>query len=256
MTLILRSAALLLCLLTSSVLADQAEHCEVDLQRDLRVSSQFLEVMTGDELEYRIEQDGSLTVAGEAVQLDADQRKLARDYAGEVAAFVPQFIMLATQGLETAASAVGQALGEAFGENSPPAEKSRAALLRARDQFEELSSAEDGVYTLRASAIESAGESFGETLEEELEEVIASTAGSALSALGDALSSGDFEASMEDFANRMDRMGRELEAMGDALEDTGREMCHQLERMREAEQAVQDQIPALKPYPVLGDRQP
>jgi hypothetical protein len=227
-----------------------SDECTIDLNYDIRVSSQFLEVSDKDGVVYEIRQGGDLTVKGVAVELNEQQKELAEEYAGEVAAMVPQWINLVSRALTIAEEAIRVAFSAAFGDDSAAVEKSTQALAKAREKFENSSSADDGVYTIAVNSLNDVDGAFDEDFEEELEDIVMSSVGLLFVELGKTLMSSDrnFEQSMEEFGERMDRMGDELETMGDELEKTASKLCDDMEHARALEDELSDQIPELKGY--------
>jgi hypothetical protein len=227
-----------------------SDECTIDLKYDIRVSSEFLEVSDNDGVVYEIKQGGDLTVKGVPVDLDEQQRELAEEYAGEVAAMVPQWINLVSDALTVAEEAIRVAFSAVFGDDSAAVEKSTQALARAREKFENSSSVEDGVYNISVTSFHDEDGAFDEEFSEEIEDIVMSSVGSLFIELGKTLMSSEenFEQSREEFGERMDRMGDELETMGDELEKTASKLCSDMEHARELEDELSDQIPQLKDY--------
>lgn len=227
-----------------------SNECTIDLNYDIRVSSEFLEVSDKDGVVYEIRQGGDLTVKGAPVDLNEQQKELAEEYAGEVAAMVPQWINLVSNALTVAEEAIRVAFGAVFGDSSAAVEKSTQALAKAREKFENSSSAEGGVYAIAVNSLNDADGAFDEDFSEEIEDIVMSLVGSLFVELGRTLISSDedFEQSMEVFGERMDRMGEELETMGGELEKTASRLCDDMEHARELEAELSAQIPELKGY--------
>lgn len=227
-----------------------SKECTIDLNYDIRVSSEFLEVSDKDGVVYEIRQGGELTVKGVPVDLNGQQKELAEEYAGEVAAMVPQWISLVSNALTVAEEAIRVAFSAAFGDNSAAVEKSTQALAVARERFESSSSADGGVYMIKVNSLNDVDGAFGEDFEEELEDIIMSSVGLLFVEVGKILISSpqDFEQSMETFGERMDRMGEELDTMGDELEKTASKLCDDMKHARELEGELSEQIPELKGY--------
>ena len=227
-----------------------SQECTIDLKYDIRVSSEFLEVSDTDGVVYEIKQGGDLTVKGVPVDLDEQQKVLAEEYAGEVAAMVPQWINLVSNTLTVAEEAIRVAFSAAFGDDSAAVEKSTQALSRARERFENSSSAGDGVYTIKVNSLNGVDGAFDEDFEEELDDIVMSSVGLLFIELGKVLISSDenFAKSMESFGERMDRMGAEMETMGDELKKTASKLCDDMKHARELEDELSKQIPELKGY--------
>jgi hypothetical protein len=227
-----------------------SDECTIDLNYDIRVSSEFLEVSDENGVVYEITQDGDLAVKGDPVELNEQQKELAQAYAGEVAAMVPQWINLVSHALTVAEEAIRVAFSAAFGDDSAAVDKSTQALARAREKFENSSSAGDGVYSIKVNSLNGVDGAFDEDFEEELEDIVMSSVGLLFVELGKTLISSDedFTQSMDAFGERMDRMGEELEGMGAELEKTASKLCDDMEHARELEDELKDQVPELKGY--------
>ena len=229
------------------------EECSVDLNYNIRVSSEFLEVSDASEVQYLIRQGGLLSVKGVPVVLNEEQKTLAENYAGEVGALVPQWILLVSNALGVAEEAIRVAFGAAFGDDSEAAKKSTQALASARERFENSSNVEDGVYSIMVDSFGGVDGAFDEEFSEEIEDAVMASIGTIFLQVGKALLSSDeeFEGSMEAFGERMDRMGEELEGMGEALEETAQELCNGVHKVQRLEKQLAEEIPQLANYPLF-----
>ena len=231
-----------------------AGQCEVSLLHDIRVNSEALTVTDGEAPVFKIRQGGLLSVAGVEVALSEEQRVLVEEYAGEVGALLPQWILAVSNSLEMAEQSLTRALTTAFGPDSVPLEKSASAMAQARLKFEEITSASEGEYTISSGVFNDIEDSFGEEFSAKMEEAVLSSLGSVLSAAGEAMMSspGNFKASMDDFSDRMSLVGDELGAMGDAMEQTGYILCGETLRVQTLEKRVARKVPALAQYPLFA----
>lgn len=227
-----------------------SDECNIDLNYNIRVSSEFLEVSNEGGVIYEVRQGGDLTVKGVPVDLNEQQKELLEEYAGEVAAMVPQWINLVSNALTVAEEAIRVAFSAVFGDDSAAVEKSTEALARAREKFESSSSVNEGVYAITVNSLNDADGAFDEEFSEELEDIVMSSVGLLFVELGKVLISSDkdFEQSMEAFGERMDRMGSELETMGGELERTASKLCDDMQHAQALEDELSDKIPQLKGY--------
>jgi hypothetical protein len=227
-----------------------SDECTVELLNDFRVSSEFLEVSTGGSVLYEIRQGGELSVGGEALSLDAGQRELAQQYAGDVGALASQWVELVSAVLEVAGETLPAAFNAAFGEGSEAAVQSAVAIERAKLKFESIAKPEDGIYSVTAAEFNDLGAVMGD----EIEDAVTASVGALLIEVGKSISSGEgsLHERMEAFGQRMDAMGEELEHMGESLEGIGDRLCAELEALQELELRVGREIPELEEYPVFG----
>lgn len=240
----------ILCALLLSASAMAYEECEVKLLNDFRVSSQFLQVSSDAMQHYEIREEGYLSVHGKEVALTGQQRALAEEYAGEVAALASQWIELVSTTLGVVGVALETALEQVFGENSPAAAKAGAAVAQAKQKFEDLAKSEDGVYSLTAQDYNN----LGDTLSEEIETAVQASMGSLFHELGHAMLDGEgsFEERMAAFGRRMEVMGAEFEHLGQSLAETGEVLCTQVKAIQKLERKVAKKIPEVADYPLFG----
>lgn len=236
--------------LSSVVVAE----CNVSLLHDIRVSSKALTVSDDGLLVFEIRQGGMLNVKGVDIELSEVQRELVEEYAGDVGALLPQWIVAVSDSLSLAEKSLNSALTTAFGADSVPVQKSAKAMAQARLRFEEITSARDGEYSIESGVFNDIEDSFGEEFSEELEEAVLSSLGSVFAEVGEAMMSStkNFEATMEDFADRMSAVGDELSAMGDTVKHTGDILCGETLRVQTLEKRVGRKVPALAQYPLFG----
>jgi hypothetical protein len=241
---------LFLCGLLISTSCIAAGECKVQLERDFRVSSKSLQVSSEGTGLYEIRQGGYLSIKGTEVNLNADQRASAEQYAGDVGAMASQWIEMVSTALGEIAVSLESALAEAFGEDSSAAAKAGRAVAQAKQKFERMAKSGDGVYVLSAQEYNN----LGETLSEEIEEAVKDTLGSFFNELGDAIhgEEGSFEDRMEAFGQRMEAMGSELEHLGKSLAETGAVLCDQARDLHKLEREVAKEIPELAAFPLFA----
>ncbi len=245
----MKKLALLLTGLLLSATTAAYEQCHTQLHYDIRVSSAALQVSDRGKTLYEIREDGFLSIAGEGLDLNAGQRELTEQYAGEIAALVPRWIRMVSDALALAENSLQLALGDTLGKDSAAVEKSTRALREARQSFARKTRPEDGVFTLYASEYNDVVDG----LEEELEGVFKSALGAVLSEIGSAITSddGSFAEKMEAFGRKMKHFGEEVGHAGHALEQTGEELCASMKEIRKLERDVSRQIPQLSEYPLF-----
>ncbi len=231
-----------------------AEECSIDLKYNIQVSSELLSVSDETDTIYEIRQGGLLEVKGEAIELDDTQRALAEEYAGEVAALVPQWIALVSSALTVAEESLAVAFSAAFGEDSSAVVKSTQAMASARERFEASSSAEDGVYSISVFALNDLDGAFDEEFSEDIEDAVMASLGSVFIEIGKTLMSSEanFEERMDSFGKRMNVMGEELESMGEELQETAEELCAGMEKVQKLEQQLMKEVPELAGYPLFA----
>jgi prophage DNA circulation protein len=227
------------------------DSCDIEINRDITVSQEFFRVSDEGEPLYEVTQGGFLTVAGEQVELTAEQRKLTERYAGDAAAFVMQVVEMIIEALNVAAKAIEIAFTGLFGESSEISSKPAQALEEARKSFTASAKPEPGVYRLVAEEYKD----FGEDLADEIEVSVTEVLGAVFSQIGAALTSGEgtFEEKMERFGARMDALGEEVEAAAEVLEDSGDELCLEMRKLRGLERELIEAVPELEGYGLFDE---
>jgi len=231
-----------------------AKECTIDLNYTIRVSSEFLEVSDEKEVIYKIVQGGALAVKGEPVDLSAQQKRLTEEYAGEVAALVPQWINLVSSALAVAEKAIKVAFEVSLDDEDSAASQSARALASVRARFEENTSAEKGIYSISVTSFNDIDGAFSEGLDDEIEDIVASSLGSVFAELAKTMMSSEdtFAQRIEALGERMDRMGQALEGLGQSLEDTAQEVCAGVKKIRAMEEPLAREIPRLAAYRLFG----
>jgi hypothetical protein len=238
-----------LLLLSQATSADS--ECDVELQQDLRVSSESLQVYSESTLLYEIRQGGYLNIDRQELELKEEQRKLAEHYAGQVAAWAAQWIELASSTIEFMGESLELALTEAFGKDSPAVLKSGHALEKIKADFDRIAKSEDGSYFISAQDFDELEDSFSEDLEADI--------GAALDTIFTEMSKklvsgeGSFLERLKEFITRADRVGQELEQQARVLAERSRTLCEEMKEIRKLEKSVSREIPQLAPYPIVDD---
>ena len=237
--------------LSSSALASE---CTIDLNYNIQVSSEVLSVSDETDTIYNIQQGGLLVVKGESIALSEEQRSLTQEYAGEVAALVPQWIALVSDALAVAEESLGVAFTAAFGEDSDAVTKVTQALASARARFEASSSAQDGVYSISVLAFNEEGGAFDEEFNEDLEDAVMASLASVFAEIGKTLvsSEGSLSERMASFSRRMKLMEDELDSMGEGLHETAEALCADVKKVQKLERKLLKEVPDLQDYPLFS----
>jgi hypothetical protein len=232
-------------------LADN-DGCHIHIRHGLQVTPESMRVMSADVPVYQIGAGGHLSIHGEAVELSPEQRKLAAQYTGDMAALIHQWIDLVSDAMAVSQSSLEQAFAHAFGEKSVVVEKSGRVLARAREHLEKVAYSRDGVYILDAEKYNNLDRDLDKGFEKDLDVVLASLRAVLVELIGAMTSDeGSFEENMEAFGERMELMGTEMQVMGDSLGTMRDVLCEQVQAVQKLEQKVVKAIPELAQYPVF-----
>ena len=245
----MKKAALLLSGLLLSTAATASADCTIKLQQDIRVSNESMRITHQHKTLYEIHQGGHLSIDGNVVNLSPQQRAMAEEYAGEIAALVPRWIAMVSEALILTESSLEMALGDAFGPESEAALKSTGAVAQARKNFERRAMPAKGEYRLFASEYND----LEDTLEEDLEDTIGSAMGAVFAEIGRSLASGEgsFMQKMDAFGEHMQRMGEAMGNAGEVLKETGEELCISVKDIQQLETEIAKEIPQLAEYPLF-----
>ena len=238
-------------LLSTLSLAEESS-CRVDIQHDLRATSESMQVLTDARPVYEIGEGGYLRIDGDPVELSGAQRRLAEQYHGDIIALLRQWTELVSGAMNASETSLQRAFGDAFGADSAAVDKSGQVLERARGHLESVAFVEDGVYFLNASKFNRLDTDLDSEFEGDLDAVLVSLR-AVLIELAKAMSSteGSFAENMEAFGERMELMGTEMEELARSLHMVGDILCEQLNEVQKLEQKVAKSIPELASYPVF-----
>lgn len=242
----------LVCVLAASsaqaVVAQDSDGCEITIRHDVRVNLDRVSVSSAEEPLYDIGHGGLMTVRGEPVRLNKEQRALVEEYGGELAALVPQLIELAAAALRFAGDSLSSAFDEAFGAQSATGDRLALALAEASERFEARAKPEPGVYVLGKR-----DDDLGNELDEEIDNLVSAAMEEAVQGVGSLLffGEGTFVERMRAFSEGMERVGHEVERSSAVVSDWSKEVCSSMERARALEAQVAQQVPEFSGLGVL-----
>lgn len=231
-----------------------ANQCNFELDADLTITPDRI-VIDDDRLgSVEITDDEALSVDGESVVLDADQRAAVSAYAEQVRAVVPAVVDTALEGAEIGISAASEVLSVFLGDEIP--ESIVAGLAEAREEVRARVGSEDEVWYVHRGGIH-AGEGTADPIEPIIERAVSKSVGAMLIAAGESLQSGDgtFVERMEAFGARMERMGEEIEDKVESrvadIEAQADVLCAEMKVLAAREEVLKARVPELERLRVL-----
>lgn len=252
-----RPLAALVLALASFANGVEANQCRFELDANLTIRPD--RIVIDDERLGLVEiDDGSvLTVDGEMVALDADQRTAVAAYAEQMRAVVPAVVDTALEGAEIGMSAASEVLAVFLGDEIP--ESIVAGLAEAREEVRARVGREDEVWFVHRGGIDAGdgGADPLDTIEPLVERVVSESVGAMLIAVGESLQSGDgtFAERMEAFGARMERMGEAIEEKVEdrvaGIEAQATVLCAEIKVLAAREGVLRARVPELDQLRVL-----
>jgi len=234
-----------------------ANQCNFELDADLTITPDRIVIDDVRLGSVEITDDEALSVDGESVALDGDQRAAVSAYAEQVRAVVPAVVDTALEGAEIGISAASEVLSVFLGDEIP--ESIVAGLAEAREEVRARVGSEDEVWYVHRGGIH-AGDGRADptdTIGPVIERAVSESVGAMLIAAGESLQSGDgtFVERMEAFGARMERMGKEIEEKVESrvagIEAQADVLCAEMKVLAAREEVLKTRVPELERLRVL-----
>jgi hypothetical protein len=214
--------------------------CNIELDAGLTLNETRLEFFTASQgsennkkILYKIENDHSLIVHGQAIALNSYQQALVTKYATSIRAMVPKVRTIAIDGVDLALEGVNLAFNKLLGEGNNVGTELTQELSILRDEIASRFTVENGI-TIGENGVDSEnitsekilGKEFEQRIESAVEKAVINAMGSLLIIMGQDMlvSGGDsnaFETRMENFgesiADEMELRAKKIEQKADAL---------------------------------------
>lgn len=242
-------------LLSTSAMAHQehTEHqqsCNINIEKSVKVTPSFIQVLDGDESLYRIEDGSTLYTQGKRVHLTDEQQALVEEYSALIQELAPQVAQIIADALEIAQSAISGVITELFGQDTELQNKVESIIVKMKDKAAPMVNQAKGEYFLAKDSIESAGDDFGKEIEQEVENLLKESSGHLLMLVGKMLVDG--EEGMDGLEEKMQAFGDQMEQRGNELEARAEAMCEQAVRLDELESRMQKEIPQFAQYDLIS----
>ena len=231
-----------------------SSECQVDFQNDVRITPTEVEITNSGNQRLIIDDNGSLMINGQAVDLTSSQQEALTQYADSLRVQLPQVASIALDGVELAGVALDE-VAQAFNLHGLDSLNSLMDELHVEinDTFYQ-----QGAFVMGEQTFNEFGENFENKFEHHIEEAVESammeSIGSILMAIGsEMVSSGG---NMKDFEQRMENMGKEIEQKVELqaknIEQKADALCGQFAVLASTESSLQSEIPALANYQLFN----
>lgn len=252
----LLTTTLLVAFSATSALAHNS--CDVELESGVKVNEntvEFFEEKSKRTL-YIIENDETLIVDGETIDLDSSQQALVTQYSSNIKAMVPKVRNIAIEGVDLAIEGVNLAFNELLGEGNSVGENLSYELENIRDEVAERFTLEHG-FTIGEDGLEGdeiLGKEFEQRIESAVESTIMSSMGSIMMAVGrEMISSGGnpdaFETRMEAFGENIEH---EMESRAEQIEHKADKLCLAAVEIDQLEEQLKGSIDSLEDINVIS----
>jgi len=251
----LLATTILATLSATSVLADDG--CDVELAAGFNINENTLEFFSEKSKKtlYKIDNDETLIVAGETIDLDNEQQALVTQYSTSIKAMVPQVRKIAIEGVDLALEGVNLAFNELLGEGNDVGADLTKELSNLRDEVADRYTLERG-FTIGEDGLDNdelLGDDFEQRIESAVEKAVMGSMGSIMMAVGKQMmtSGGDgntFETRMESFGENIEQ---EMESRAEKIEQKANKLCLAAVNIDKLEEQLKTRIEPLAKIDVL-----
>lgn len=263
---ILSAVAVFSIFLSTNLYAHDA--CDVELETGLTLNETTLEFFNSSEsaehkkkILYKIDNDHSLIVHGQAIDLNDHQQALVRKYAKSIRAVVPQVRTIAIEGVDLALEGVNLAFNELLGSENKVGAELTQELSILKDEVATRFTAEHGI-TIGENGIngkeftgeEVLGKEFEQRIESAVEKAVINSMGSLLMAMGQEMLFSDGESNaletrMEDFG---ESIADEMEFRANEIERKAEALCEEIADIDKLEEQLKASISPLANINVIS----
>ena len=251
-------AIVIAALLSTSAMAHDTNHdtdhdsnsCTVNLNKSVKVTPTFIQVLDGDKSLYRITDDSMLYAQGKRIHLNSEQQAIVDEYRDLMQELAPQVAQLVTQGLGMAKDAIDKIFTELFGDEVELKNKVEMIVEKFEQRIEPMMNEETGEYYLSKEFTNQDADGLSKEIEGEIESLIKQSSGHMMVLIGKMMLKG--EGGMQEFEQQMDAFGESMEARGKKLEKSAHAMCGKMEQLEALETQMQAKIPAIAAFDLLS----
>jgi hypothetical protein len=263
---ILSAVAVLSIFISTNLFAHDA--CDIELDTGFTLNETTLEFFNSSEsaenkkqILYKINNDHSLIVHGQKIELNERQQALVTKYSTDIRAMVPQVRAIAIEGVDLALEGVNLAFNELLGEGNNVGAELTQELSTLRDEVATRFTAEHGI-TLGSNGIngkgftgeEILGKEFEQRIESAVEKAVINSMGSLLMAMGQEMlfsdkESNSLETRMEDFG---ESIADEMEHRAEKIERKAEVLCAAITDIDKLEEQLKASISPLANINVIS----
>ena len=205
---------------------------------------------------YRIENDYTLIVHGQTINLNEHQQALVTQYSQSIRAMVPRVRTIAIEGVDLALEGVNLAFNELLGEDNKVGSELTQELSLLRDEVSTRFTAEHGI-TLDENGEGVLGKEFEERIESAVEKAVMSSMGSLLVAMGQKMllandadeEANSFEARMENFG---ESIAEQMESRTEKIKQKADALCLAIIDIDRLEEQLKANIPSLEDINIIS----
>ncbi|PAY02638.1 hypothetical protein CKO50_03840 [Pseudoalteromonas sp. HM-SA03] len=226
------------------------DNCEVEFQNDVRITPDNLVITTAKNKTAEINNLGELTLNGERIALNTQQKTMLTQYGDELRGRLPQVADIAFEGIKLA----GVALNEVAHTFNLTSLDSIHAVIDDLETEVQNTFYQQGAFVMGKQTFDEFGQNFDNQFEEKIETAVQGammqSIGSLLVAIGNEMSdaNGDmssFEQRMENFATQIET---KVEQQAESIEKKADALCGDFEQIAKNEAIVAKSIPAMSEY--------
>lgn len=242
--------------------------CDIELDTGLTLNETTLEFFNPSEnaenkkqILYKINNDHSLIVHGQEIDLNDHQQALVTNYAKSIRAMVPQVRTIAIEGVDLALEGVNLVFNELLGTGNNVGVELTQELSTLKDEVATRFTAEHGI-TIGENGIngkdftgeEILGKEFEQRIESAVEKAVINSMGSLLMAMGQEILFSDTESNA--LETRMEGFGEsiadEMELRAEKIERKAEALCAAIADIDKLEEQLKASIAPLANINVIS----
>lgn len=243
---------LLAALLSTSAMANESadkHSCNINLDKNVRVTPAFIQVLDGDKSLYKITDNSKLYAQGKLIHLNSEQQAIIKEYRELIQEIAPKVANLVTQGLDIAKEAVATVFTELFGDDVEFQNKVEAIVNKFEQRIAPMMNESTGEYFLSQEYVNQDSDELSAEIENDVKELMSESSGHLMMLIGKMLLTG--EDGMKEFEQKMESFGDSMELRGSKLEKDAEMMCDQMKQLDALETEMQKKIPEIANFDLL-----
>ncbi|WP_199608854.1 DUF2884 family protein [Flocculibacter collagenilyticus] len=233
-----------------------AGKCDVRLNYGLLINNDHIRVMVKDRTQLQINNDKQLFIKGEWIHLNEEDTEVLKQFSLGLRREVPEIVNIAMEGVDIGLRAIDYVVKGLSGGQSGAGidEHFKEIKFKLKKKFNRTGEH----FYIAPQGLDEVADFFEDELGEEIKNIVTRSLGSIMVAVGEAVKAdrNSLESRTTDLSENMDRINddiaRSLQAKSRLLEKKAEQFCWRLKELDKYETKLQDHVPNLKSFDIVG----